>query len=551
MNGAHTLVRRVRWRVAALAAGGTLTSAAPIVFADNLTIRSAEFGTWPQTVAALQSDTAAEGREVHLVVSDSAGRHVHCGQYSLTLDTVSTSAFTIGSCDSHTDATSVRLAHRDALFAQGDVVPRPLLAGISVSEVVFGGARGGAGRAAGTEVRCSVAIRPYLTDLEHGRNVYLDTDRYRLRVESVLLTVQASRVGWTVIGSGRGTTDFTYEVVDMDARNRDVVLRDRASMNCTHGPSDSRDSPVVAVSEPAHRDPTTPAMLACRNAPELISGVPVHGNTANGSDRFQSTGYMEGNLTDGNDDVYAIRVAAPSLLSLHLVRDDSDERWPRAPDVMYLRMDCEPNTRDWAVITDFGRAFASIVPAGTYYVFVDRDTTTGTWPWGGPYTLSATVTPVGSATNRVRPGTESTRALACAHAEPLDVGNPVSGSTVGHRNLFSTATCVDADNGPDAVYAMHLDAPTHLELLLTSDFEATFYIRRECVGGSDAMACAEPATDLRHRRIETTFAAGTTYIVVEGVGRRGSGRYVLTARRTQRGGFLNLSSLADGAGPLG
>ena len=109
----------------------------------ELTITVAGYPSWPDAVAALQATRTAEGREI-LVGVQRGGASVPCGEYSLTLDAVGAAAFTLGTCNPRNQATPLVLSHRSELFAHDDIVPRPRNAGISVVEILSGGAAGGA-----------------------------------------------------------------------------------------------------------------------------------------------------------------------------------------------------------------------------------------------------------------------------------------------------------------------------------------------------------------------------------------------------------------------
>jgi hypothetical protein len=230
--------------------------------ADDLTVTTLEYDTWPVAVAALQGQTASEGSVLHVVVHDASRVRVPCGGYTLVLDDVSTQAFALGACDPDTSATAVTLAHRRALFAHGDIVAQPLVAGITAVQVRSGSTAGGAQNVGGSELMCSTAVRPFLTDLETGHRVYLTPDRFHLRPRSASITVLPEPGGWMLQGHGQTTLAIEYEV--LDAARGEVVLSDRAVLSCgttaAEGAPVTILAPVLPPTPPAH--PQTAVLLS-------------------------------------------------------------------------------------------------------------------------------------------------------------------------------------------------------------------------------------------------------------------------------------------------
>ena len=221
--------------------------------ADDLTVATLEHNTWPAAVAALQADTASEGRVLHVVVRDASGAPVACGGYTIALDPVGAQAFALGACDPATTATAVTLVHRGALFAHGDIVAQPLMAGITALQVRSGGAAGGAQNVGGSEMTCRTAVRPFLTDLETGHRVYLTPDRFHLRPNGASITVVPEPGGWMLQGHGQTTLAIDYEV--LDAARNEVVLHDRAVLSCGSTAADGAfvvPAAVAVVPPPAH-----------------------------------------------------------------------------------------------------------------------------------------------------------------------------------------------------------------------------------------------------------------------------------------------------------
>ncbi len=138
-------------------------------------------------------------------------------------------------CDSSTNATSVRLRSRTALFDHGGVVPVPRTVQLSATQVRVASSRGGAPLTGGAAMLCSARIRPYLDDIEHGTHVPLTPDAYEARVRAVHVDVQQESDGWLLSTRSREQLDIAYEVVDR--HTHEVVLRDEAQLTCASGPA--------------------------------------------------------------------------------------------------------------------------------------------------------------------------------------------------------------------------------------------------------------------------------------------------------------------------
>jgi hypothetical protein len=233
-----------------------LASVPAFAQADDLTVTTLEYDTWPVAVAALQAQTSSEGSMLHVVVRDPSGARVACGEYTLVLDDVSAQAFAVGACDPDTKATAVTLVHRSALFAHGDIVAHPLAPGITALQVRSGSIAGGAQNVGGSDLTCSTAVRPFLADLETGRRVYLTPDRFHLRPRSASITVVPEPEGWLLQGHGQTSVAIEYEV--LDAARGEVVLHERAVLSCG---STSAERAPIGVAEPVvPAAPTHPQM---------------------------------------------------------------------------------------------------------------------------------------------------------------------------------------------------------------------------------------------------------------------------------------------------
>ncbi len=242
----------------AMAALGML-AAPPLARAQSLQLRSVEFGPWPAAVAALQADRSAEGRIVHVYVLDERGGAAPCGSYELSLDAAGASALRILGCDASDGTTAIQLVSRTALFSHDGhgPVPVPRQIQLAVTEVRTGAAAGGAALTGGSALSCSVHVRPYLDDLEHGGHVALTPDRYEVRLRAADVHAQPASDGWLLTSGGRAELALEYDVVER--ATGEVVLHDHATLQCASGPA---AQPGVAA-----RAPVAPLVAASSRWP--------------------------------------------------------------------------------------------------------------------------------------------------------------------------------------------------------------------------------------------------------------------------------------------
>lgn len=229
-----------------------LTAFAPHAVAAQdsaLHIATLEQGGWPQTVAALEANPSAQGATVHVVVFDDAGHSAPCGHYGLTLDDAGARAFAIGQCDPMTSATALSLVSRTQLFAHDGPVPRPLAIRLFASEVRLGDAAGGAAMTGGAALDCSVGVRPYLDDLEHGGVVYLGPDRYEVRPHDTSIRVEVGASQWSLRARTRTSLTIPYDVIERATGQ--VVISDQATLTCSDRTSTASAPPPVTA-EPVH-----------------------------------------------------------------------------------------------------------------------------------------------------------------------------------------------------------------------------------------------------------------------------------------------------------
>lgn len=198
----------------------------------ELVLATREHGSWAATVAALQADRRAEGLRVHVSVRDASGARARCGRYALALDVWGARALRIGACDPRTDETELVLVARTELFSHDGPIARPRAIRLIATEVRVGDAAGGAALTGGAALECSVSVRPYLDDLEHGGVVYLGADRFFVRPLDATVTAEAAPPGFRLYARAAATT-VRYEVVDR--LTGEVVLTDSATLACGGG----------------------------------------------------------------------------------------------------------------------------------------------------------------------------------------------------------------------------------------------------------------------------------------------------------------------------
>lgn len=316
----------------------------------GLVVRTLEHGEWATAIAAMQADPAAEGAPVHVVVESSGGR-APCGRYFLLLDAPGQRAFASGACDPRTHATELRLEDRSALFELGDVVARPRVVQIAAFEVRQAMAQGRAAQPARTELRCSLALRPYLRDLLSGRQVRATPERFEVRPVGDNARVEAQGDGWTVRA---GSVRFEYELVDR--RTDEVMLRETVAMTC-------------------ERETASPSSPPARS--EALTGLPIERTLRAGASAHD--GRCGG--AEAPEDVYTLQVEHPTWISLR-VQSHFDA-------AIYLRnargeeLDCSV-VRGQPGEVRLPRAWAQLAP-GTYQVIIDG---AGPPPEDGRYRLA-------------------------------------------------------------------------------------------------------------------------------------------------------------------
>lgn len=329
--------------------------------AQDLVVRTLEHGEWAAAVAAMQSDPSAEGRVVHVVVeqplTSGAYARAQCGRYFLLFDAPGQRAFRAGACDPTTHATAIELVDRAALFDLGDAYALPRPVQIAAFTVRQGAARGRASAPAGTDLRCVVALEPYVIDLYRNVRVRATPDHFVLRPIGDGARVESSPSGWVVRA---GSVHLDYELVDR--RTGQVVLRESVAMTCSRSPSEA--------AQPAP-SPRTASPARITNGPiERVlepSGTSHHAGRCGGERSPEHT--------------YTLEIDRPIWLSLRV-----ESRFDAA---IYLR-NAQGDELDCSVVhgepgqVRIPRTWAQLAP-GTYTVVIDA---AGPPPSDGWYRLA-------------------------------------------------------------------------------------------------------------------------------------------------------------------
>lgn len=234
----------------AIVAALALLGAMPTSVLADARVTALDGRGWPDVIADLVQRLDSEGTEIPLCVRDDAGMCTPCGAYGLSFDAAGASAFEVGTCDAATGATYVRLAHRTALFDHDHAVPVPRP--VAIHAALPGGetTESTTPRVAGSGLGCSVQVRPYVRDFEHGVLVYLGPDAYDVRVARMQVRVDPSEDGGFVLSSTDGaSTVLSYDVIERATGS--VVLVGRAMLACTSAADVPATAPGAVSPEPA------------------------------------------------------------------------------------------------------------------------------------------------------------------------------------------------------------------------------------------------------------------------------------------------------------
>ncbi len=122
---------------------------------------------------------------------------------------------------------------------------------------------------------------------------------------------------------------------------------------------------------------------------------------------------------------------------------------------------------------------------------------------------------------------------ACGDAEPLEVGELVSGNTNDGGSSGLELSCApDADEMNEKIYALQLDSPQELHFEAEpkfSDGDVSLALRSRCTEPATESACVESAGTHEAETLTTVLGAGTHYVVVETRDADASGAFTLQA----------------------
>lgn len=465
----------MRLRTARLAIALSLVFAAPASAQGTLVVRALEAPDWASAVAALQTDLTAQGRIIHVIVEDDRGQRAACGGYQLMLDDFGSRAFDVVGCDRDTSATALRLVDRMALFETGDIVAHPRAIGIAAMQTLQGSALGGASLTAETELRCSIAVRPYLVDLATGARVPATPERFELRPVGEGAVVEAHAQAWTIRS---GSVRLDYELVDR--QSGDVVLRETVALSC--------GEPTV-----------TPA--ADTTSSDAIPVYPdrVYRGATITRERADDHGTCGGH--EGPEQWYVVRLDAPTRLGLRLVSEFDATLYVRAGSRHGPEIACHD---DYAQL----ETLDINLDAGVYYIAVDG---TGTH---GRYRMVAFEDPV------------DPRAFTRVPRDEIGNHQSLEGELVPARSAYH-GSCGGVE-APEHVYWFRLDHPAFVAVRLESRFDSALYLLES--GGSELRCRSVMGLfgDTRQSSLTAELNPGIYYVIVDGENERASaGRYHL------------------------
>ena len=437
--------------------------------AQQLSVRTLEGREWGAAIAAMQTDRSSQGRSIHVVVGGSAPSP--CGSYQLALDDHGSRAFDVGACDAETGATELRLVDRLALFEPGSVVARPRRIGVAAIEIRSGSAVGGARLTAETELRCSIAARPFLVDYATGERVPATPDHFEMRLVGEGARVEAGGDGWRITS---GSMRVEYELVER--ASGEVVLHETVALSCEAPRPSAVEGDVI----------------------ELVPDRVFRGATMTRG-RADDRGSCGGE--EGPEQWYRMRLDAPAALGLRLVSEFDAALYVRAGSIDGPEIACRD---DHALL----ETLEINLPAGVYYVAVDG---TGTH---GRYRLMQFV------------GAADPRALEAAPHGSIGNHERIGAELVPAPSIYQ-ASC-GGDQAPEHVYWFRVAEPTFVALRLASLFDASLYL---LAADGEELGCRSAfglGREARRSRLRAQIDPGLYYVVVDGEsGRSGTGLYEL------------------------
>lgn len=470
-----------------------------VAFAD-LRPRVAGHRDWAGAIASLQADLHAQGQFLDVSVEDTATHQaVPCSDYTLQLDNSGTQAFAVESCNPDTNVTRLWLRHRAALFEHGDIVPRPRSLTLTVVQTRTARVASPEGLPAGSDVRCSVAVRPFLRNLETGSQVYLVPGRFQLRTTGTRVQAFVEGPGWRLEApaSTGASLRVSYEVVD--TQRGEVVLRENADLACAR------------QSLPMGPGPAVPGAFSDG---ELGVNDRTQGTTAGANQR------LVGSCGGGRAPERVFHLTVPERGTLDLTVDAAYDA------MLYLRRGSPNNDAlEVGCNDDEGSVYRShlhrFVDPGEYFIVVDGYGTNQ-----GTFTLSS----------RFTPDVVQVQGLG------LLPGFPAQGRTTGEPNRYR-GSC-GGGSAPERIFSFTLEQPSQIEAEVEADFSPVLYLRSGSPEGTETgcMAADLGATRLNLQR---TLPPGLYYLVLDGY--HTSGNFSLSVRAqgapepglTATPGFLN------------
>ncbi|MBI5499913.1 MAG: putative metal-binding motif-containing protein [Deltaproteobacteria bacterium] len=253
-----------------------------------------------------------------------------------------------------------------------------------------------------------------------------------------------------------------------------------------------------------------------------VSGTPPtpppENDVCTGAVDVSAGGRFEGTLLSSADDyapsctgstrdvAYVLTIAEPKAVSV-VLRAHYD-LWPylvvttecgnRAAEVACQWYEY-PTTVDWRLLD-----------AGTYYLVVEASEE-------GTFDLEVTIS------DPVDP---------CAGLTVIDATGPVSGTTVGGFDDFSSAC--GGSGGQDVTYELQVAAPSRfvaeIAPMAAGDWDTVLYLRSACDNDTaTVLACNDDyaGIGLRSHIEVASLAAGTYYLTVDGLGSYASGTYTM------------------------
>ena len=204
----------------------------------------------------------------------------------------------------------------------------------------------------------------------------------------------------------------------------------------------------------------------------------------------------------GADVVYRLDVARPALLSARIRSDEGEHK-------LSLQRSCGAHDGQLAC----GRAVDHALEPGTYWVVVKAETASGFVRFRLGYRLQD----------------QAGSLAACRSPEVLTLGHTATGSTANRPDQFSSSCGGDRDaqGSPDRVYRFDLRSDAMVTVRMRSlDFPGLISLRRSCDQDASEIKC-ERGIPGGLTTMSTALAAGTYYVVVDGIGENSEGNYTL------------------------